>query len=69
MWKQTQYSKNKINIPQISAEADVAKDGSWNGMVNAHLSGQIFASFETGPYCFVDEEVINPLDAENHIQI
>ena len=39
-------------------------------MVSAHLNGQIFASSDTGPYCFVGEEVIdNPFGAENHIQL
>ena len=43
----------------INLSAVKGKDGSWNVMVSGHLSGQIFASFETGPYCFVGEEAID----------
>ena len=34
----------------------LTKDGSWNLMISAHLSGQIFISIETSPYCITDEE-------------
>ncbi len=31
------------------ANGEKPKDGSWNSMVFAHLSGQIFADYETWP--------------------
>ena len=35
-------------------------------MIFAHLNGQISASIETYPYCFMSEEAnINPFAAEN----
>ncbi len=35
------------------------KDGSWNPMISAHLRGQIHASIETYPYCFMAEEAVH----------
>ncbi len=32
------------------------KDGSWNYMISAHRTGQIFATNENCPYCFRGKE-------------
>ncbi len=46
-------------IPLTSTEADVAKDGSWNSMISAHPTGQIFVDIVICPYCSMGEESIH----------
>ena len=38
---------------------DGFKDGSWNCMISAHASGQIFADLVICPYCFMSKESIH----------
>ena len=45
------------------------KDGSWNPMIFAHLSGQISADIETCPYCFVCEELSDHLNSKKIVAI
>ncbi len=35
------------------------KDGLGNPIISAHLSEQIFANIETGPYCLLGEEAFH----------
>ncbi len=44
---------------QVNSLHVLIKDGSVNPMISAHLSGQIFANIEIGPYCFMDEEAFS----------
>ncbi len=34
----------------------LAKDGSWNSMISAHPTGQIFVDLVICPYCSMGEE-------------
>ncbi len=43
----------------------LTKDGSWNSMISAHPTGQIFVDLMISPYCSMGEEsIINPFIAK-----
>ncbi len=48
-------------LPRLPGNLSIKKDGLGNPMISAHLSGQIFANIETGPYCFMGEEAFHML--------
>ncbi len=45
------------------------KDGSWNPMVFANLSGQIFADSETCPCCFMCDYLIESILLDGQIWV